>query len=239
MEKRLTKPFAIAAVVVALLLGFLVGGLADVGKRLFGGADPESVVNSSLESMRAQNRLVPFVARFVSVISSRQEKFGLSAERTLILPGTVRYELDLAKIDRDDLDWDKSAKTLTIRLPNVEIAGPEVDLKAAREYGSGGILSVISDADSRLDDANRSLAVADLRKQAGAPTPMRLAREAARQAVERSFAMPLHAAGIEDAKVIARFADEPSGNPSYLDRSATYNEAMEEARRRRAGERTQ
>jgi hypothetical protein len=226
-------------VVVALLLGFLVGGLADVGKRLFGGADPESVVNSSLESMRAQNRLVPFVARFVSVISSRQEKFGLSAERTLILPGTVRYELDLAKIDRDDLDWDKSAKTLTIRLPNVEIAGPEVDLKAAREYGSGGILSAISDADSRLDDANRGLAVADLRKQAAAPTPMRLAREAARQAVERSFAMPLHAAGIEDAKVIARFADEPSGNPSYLDRSATYNEAMEEARRRRAGERTQ
>jgi hypothetical protein len=239
MEKRLTKPFAIAAVVVALLLGFLVGGLADVGKRLFGGADPESVVSSSLESMRAQNRLVPFVARFVSVISSRQEKFGLSAERTLILPGTVRYELDLAKIDRDDLDWDKSAKTLTIRLPNVEIAGPEVDLKAAREYGSGGILSAISDADSRLDDANRGLAVADLRKQAAAPTPMRLAREAARQAVERSFAMPLHAAGIEDAKVIARFADEPSGNPSYLDRSATYNEAMEEARRRRAGERTQ
>jgi hypothetical protein len=239
MEKRLTKPFAIAAVVVALLLGFLVGGLADVGKRLFGGADPESVVNSSLESMRAQNRLVPFVARFVSVISSRQEKFGLSAERTLILPGTVRYELDLAKIDRDDLDWDKSAKTLTIRLPNVEIAGPEVDLKAAREYGSGGILSVISDADSRLDDANRSLAVADLRKQAGAPTPMRLAREAARQAVERSFAMPLHAAGIEDAEVVARFSDEPTGNPSYLDRSATYNEAMEEARRRRAGEREQ
>jgi hypothetical protein len=239
MEKRLTKPFAIAAVVVALLLGFLVGGLADVGKRLFGGADPESVVSSSLESMRAQNRLVPFVARFVSVISSRQEKFGLSAERTLILPGTVRYEIDLAKIDRDDLDWDKSAKTLTIRLPNVEIAGPEVDLKAAREYGSGGILSVISDADSRLDDANRSLAVADLRKQAGAPTPMRLAREAARQAVERSFAMPLHAAGIEDAEVVARFSDEPTGNPSYLDRSATYNEAMEEARRRRAGEREQ
>jgi hypothetical protein len=236
MEGRLNKPLAIGAIVVALLLGFLVGGLADVGKRLFGGADPESVVNSSLESMRAQNRLVPFVARFVSVTSSRQEKFGLSAERTLILPGTVRYELDLAKIDRDDLEWNKSAKTLTIRLPNVEIAGPEVDLKAAREYGSGGILSAISDADSRLDDANRSLAVADLRKQAGAPTPMRLAREAARQAVERSFAMPLHAAGIEDAEVVARFSDEPTGNPSYLDRSATYNEAMEEARRRRAAE---
>jgi len=73
-----------------------------------------------------------------------------------------------------------------------------------------------------------------LRKQAAAPTPMRLAREAARQAVERSFAMPLSAAGIESAQVVAHFADEASDDPSYLDRSATYNEAMEEARRRRA-----
>ena len=236
MESRLNKPLAIAAIAVALLLGFFVGGIVDVGKRLFGGADPESVVNSSLESMRAQNRLVPFVARFVSVTSSRQEKFGLSAERTLILPGTVRYELDLAKIDKDDLDWNRGTKTLTVRLPNIEIAGPEVDLKAAREYGSGGILSAISDAEARLDDANRGLAIDDLRKQAGAATPMRLAREAARQAVERSFAMPLQAAGIADAAVVARFADEPTGEPSYLDRSLTYNEAIEEARKRRAGE---
>lgn len=235
-SNRLTRPIAIGAVAVALLLGFLLGGLADLGKRAFGGPDPESVVNSSLQSMRAQNRLVPFVARFVSVTSSRQERFGLSAERTLILPGTVRYELDLAKIERDDLDWDGSAKTLTVKLPNVEIAGPEVDLKAAREYGSGGILSAISDAESRLDNANRSLAVADLRKQAGAATPMRLAREAARQAVERSFAMPLTAAGVEGAKVVARFADEPGTDPSYLDASVTYNEAIAEARRRRAAE---
>ncbi len=235
MDRRLTKPLAIAAVVVALLVGFLIGGIADVGKRLFGGPDPESVVKSSQESMRAQNRLVPFVARFVSVTSSRQERFGLSAERTLILPGTVRYEIDLAKIDRDDLDWNSSSRTLSVRLPNIEIAGPEVDLNAAREYGSGGILSAVTDAEQKLDDANRSLAVADLRKQAAGPTTMRLAREAARVAIERSFAMPLQAAGIGDAQVVARFADE-GDNPSYLDRSATYNEAIEEARRRRAAE---
>jgi hypothetical protein len=168
MESRLNKPLAIAAVVVALLLGFLVGGAFDVGRRLFGGPNPESVVNSSLQSMRAQNRLVPFVARFVSVTSSRQDRFGiLSAERTLILPGTVRYELDLAKIERDDLDWDGASKTLSVRLPDIEIAGPEVDLNAAREYGSGGILTALTDAEQKLDDANRGLAVADLRKPGG------------------------------------------------------------------------
>ena len=240
MEGRLNKSLAIGAVAVALLIGFLVGGIADVGKRLFGGVDPESVVNSSLESMHAQNRLVPFVARFVSVTSSKQEKFGLSAERTLILPGTVRYELDMAKIERDDLSWDKATKTLSVELPQIEIAGPEVDLKAAREYGSGGILSALSDADNQLDDANRGLAIGDLRKQAAAPMPMHLAREAARDAIQRSFAMPLNAAGIGDAKVVARFGDEPKAgaDPSYMDRSLTYNQAIEEARKRRAGETT-
>ena len=239
MEKpQLNRMLAAAAIVVALLLGFLIGGAFDVGKRLFGGPDPESVVSTSLQSMRAQNRLVPFVARFVAVTSSRQDRFGiLRAERTLILPGTVRYELDLAKIDRDDLDWDEASSTLSVRLPDIEIAGPEVDLQAAREYGSGGILTALTDAEQRLDDANRGLAVTDLRRQAAAETPMRLAREAARQAVARSFAMPLQAAGIEDAKVIALFAGEEGvADPSYLDRSISYNEAIEEARRRRAAE---
>ena len=235
----MNRMLALGAVAVALLLGFLLGGIADVGKRLFGGPDPESVVSSSLHSMRAQNRLVPFVARFVAVTSSRQDRLGiLSAERTLILPGTVRYELDLAKLDKDDLKWDQPSGTLSVRLPDIELAGPEVDLKAAREYGSGGILSAISDAEDKLDNANRGLAIADLRKQAAAETPMRLAREAARQAVERSFAMPLRAAGIENARVVARFAgEEGAADPSYLDRSRSYNEVVQEARDRRAGAR--
>ena len=51
--------------------------------------------------------------------------------------------------------------------------------------------------------------------------------------------MPLNAAGIADAKVVARFGDEPkTQNPSYLDRSLTYNQAIEEARKRRTGETT-
>ena len=237
MDGRSRKLIIAAAVAGALMLGLLIGFVAKVGDNLFGGGpDPESVVSSSLQSMQAQNRLVPFVARFVSVTSSRQDRFGiLSAERTLILPGTVRYELDLAKIDRDDLEWDAAAKTLEIRLPDIEIAGPEVDLAAAREYGDKGILSAVTNAEERLDNANRSLAIADLRKQAAGPVTMRLAREAARDAVERSFAMPLQAAGIGDVQVVARFADE-AGDPSYLDTSATYNEAIAEARRRRAAE---
>ena len=232
-QSRLNKVLAIAAVIVALVLGLFFGSAIDIGRRLFGGPNPETVASSALQSMRAQNRLVPFVARYVSVVSSRQERLGglVSSERTLILPGDVRYELDLAKLGPEDVEWDAGSSTLSVTLPEIEIAGPEVDLGAAREYGENGVLSVISDADQALDRANRARAIADLRGQAGSPVPMRLAREAGRQAVERSFALPLQAAGFDNAKVVARYPTEGSAVTEPLDRSRSYNDVLDEARK--------
>jgi hypothetical protein len=65
---------------------------------------------------------------------------------------------------------------------------------------------------------------------------MRLARQAARAAIERSFAMPLIAAGYGDAKVVARFPTEGTDEASYLDLSTPYEEAIKEAERRRAAQ---
>jgi hypothetical protein len=233
-QSRLNKTLAIAAVAVALVLGLFFGSAIDIGRRLFGGPNPETVASSALQSMRAQNRLVPFVARYVSVVSSRQERLGglVTSERTLILPGDVRYELDLAQLGPEDVQWDAGSSTLNVTLPEIQIAGPEVDLAAAREYGENGVLSVITDADQALDRNNRARAITDLRKQAASPVPMRLAREAGRQAVERSFALPLQAAGFDNAKVVARYPTEGSPVTEPLDRSRSYNDVLDEARSR-------
>jgi uncharacterized protein DUF4230 len=240
VESRLSKPVAIGAIIVALVLGVLLGMTSGIVDRIFGGPDPKTIASSSLESMRAQNRLITFVARYVSVVSSEEQRLGglVSTERTLILPGNVRYEVDLSQLQPDDVRWDAGSQTLNVRIPAIEIAGPEVDLGAAREYGSGGVLANLTNAETQLDEANRARAVADLRKQAQAEVPMRLARNSARQAIERSFSMPLKAAGFENAKVVARFAgEEGAADPSYLDTSTPYNEAIEDARRRRAAQR--
>jgi len=236
MDRRLNKPLVLAMVAAALVLGVLLGFATGLVDRVLGGPDPKTIASASLESMRAQNRLIAFVARYVSVVSSEQERLGglVSAQRTLVLPGDVRYELDLAKLDPEDVTWDAGTQTLRVRLPEVEIAGPDVDLAAAREFGDGGVLSALTNGDERLDQANRARAVADLRKQAAAEVPMRLARQAARQAVERSFAMPLVAAGFADAKVVARFPTEGTDEASYLDLSTPYEDAIKEAERRRA-----
>ncbi len=231
---RIRTPLLIGAVVIALLLGLALGG-AGLVDRLFGGPDPKVIATSSLESMRAQNRLSVFVARYVSVTSAKQSQLGLTTERTLILPGDVRYELDLSKLSEDDVKWDKGSSTLLVRLPDVEIAGPDVDLAHAREYGSGGLLATFTNAEQSLDQANRAKAVADLRSQARGEVPMRLAREAARQAVERSFAMPLKAAGFKDAKVVARFPQEGDAT-SQWDVSTSYENAIKEADNREAAQ---
>jgi len=236
MESRLNKPLVIALIVVALLLGLLLGVTTGIADRIFGGPNPKTIASASLESMRAQNRLIAFTARYVSVTTSTQSQLGFSAKRTLILPGDVRYELDLSKLQPGDVTWDKSTSTLKVRLPEIEIAGPDVDLSAAQEYGAGGILSALTNANQQLDSANRAKAVADLRRQAQGAVQMRLARQAARAAIERSFAMPLIAAGFKDAKVVARFPTEGADDPSYLDLSTPYEQVIQEAERKRAAQ---
>jgi hypothetical protein len=224
-------------VVVALVLGVLVGMATGVADRLFG-PNPKTIANASLQSMRAENRLTVFAARYVSVVTSEEQRFGglVSSERTLILPGDVRYELDLSKLQNDDVSWDASTHTLKVKLPEIDVAGPDVDISAVKEYGGGGVLSALTNANQQLDSANRERAVTDLRKQATAAVPMQLAHQAGRLAVERSFAMPLLAAGFKDVKVVARFPTEGQNDASYIDLSTPYEQAIQEAERRRAQE---
>lgn len=235
MDGRLTKAAGILAVVIALVLGLLLGISSGIADRIFG-PSPKTIANASLQSMRAQNRLSVFAARYVSVVSSEEQRLGglVSSERTLILPGDVRYELDLSKLQPGDVKWDASSHTLSVRLPELDIAGPDIDINAVKEYGGGGVLSALTSANQQLDAANRAKAVADLRQQATGTVPMNLARNAGRVAIERSFAMPLVAAGFKDVKVVARYPTEGTNEPSYLDLSTPYEEAIKEAERREA-----
>lgn len=194
---------------IAILLLVLVGLGAGVwqlerytDRKIEGSV--ETIATASLQGLREQARLTPFIARFVAVTTSTQSRFGLSAKQTMILPGLVRYDLDLNQITQRDVAWDEGTKTLTVYLPPLILSGPEVDLKGMQIYDGGGLLMALTDAEKTLDAANRDRGQKELLIQARGPVPMRLARDAAISAIERSFAMPLRAAGIE-ARVTAQF----------------------------------
>ncbi len=217
--------FAAALALVALFVVGLVWGIGAIVSHRLAGPDPVTIASGSLQGLREQNRLSAFAARFVAVSTSTRSQFGLQARKTLITPGMVEYRVDLAKLTARDVTWDAKSRTLGVILPPVEASPPQIDLTQVRDYGDSGILSALTDADARLDAANRAAAQTELARQAREPVPMTLARDATRRAVERSFALPLRAAGLE-ATVEVRFADEARGTGEVWDTTRSIAEVL-------------
>tara|TARA_R110000787_G_scaffold3020_13_gene12287 strand:+ start:19907 stop:20581 length:675 start_codon:yes stop_codon:yes gene_type:complete len=194
--------------------------------------DPVSIANASLTNMQEQNRLTVFSASYNATVTTTVTKLGLSARKTLIMPGTVRYELDLGKLGAEDVRWDARDNILYVEIPAIEIARPEVHIEQIQTYDDGGILMALTDAENVLDKANRKKGVEELAKQAQNPVQVRLAREAARRAVRHNFAVPLQAAGVE-AKIDAFFPYERSRYKERWDYSRPIRDILAEQQTKR------
>jgi hypothetical protein len=195
--------YLFAAILLALLAIVWIANRATA-------PDTQSVASATLKGIREQNRLTTFAANYSAVVTSEQRRFGLSARKTLIMQGLVRYEVDMAKLAANDVRWDADSNTLRVRIPDIEVSKPQIDMGTIQEYGEGGILIALTDAERTLDAANRAKGEAALIEQAKGPVPMRLARDATRRAITQNFAVPLKAAGI-NAKVEAKYGDELVG----------------------------
>lgn len=200
------------AVVWGMIAGLLLAAAlvalfrAPLAALLLRGPDPATIADTSLQAVQAQNRLTAFAARFTVAVTSEQTRLGLfHAKKTLIVPGTVRYELDWNRVTKRDLAWNAAAQTLTITIPRPVIAGPEIDLTRIREFKDGTVLLALTGAEASLDNANRARVQSALLDEAKAPVLLAMAADATRAAVERTFKLPLAAAGV-DATVVVRFA---------------------------------
>ena len=225
---RLRKLVFLIPPLLALLVGAGLGLLLPrpAATTAGAGADPEAIAAAALMSLRDEGRLTAFVGRFVAVVSASETRLGLTARKTLILPGSVRYGIDLGRLRRRDLAWDPATRTLSVTLPPLEISGPEIDLNHVQEYSEGGIVMALTDAERTLDQANSRSAQDELMRQARERTPTTLARNAAMRAVARSFAMPLRTSGI-DASVAVRFLDPAGREEAYfLDRPRRIDDAI-------------
>lgn len=195
-----------------ILIGLVLGAGATLlsGDRLARllnpGPDAATIANASLKALRKEARLTVLTGRFTAVITSEQTRLGvLTGSKTLIVPGNVRYEIDWGKVMSDDVVWTPATRTLRVEVPPPVLAGPEVDLAATRELRAGSLLFALTDAEAELDAANRAEANDALLAQARAPVLTEMARQAAAEAVARTFQLPLNAAGYADAKVVVSF----------------------------------
>jgi hypothetical protein len=225
VDRRLTRPVLAAAAFALLLAGIALGFLLRPPAKA-PAADPEAIATATLLSVRDQGRLVPFTATFVATATASESHLGLTARKTLVMPGTVRYGIDLTRLRRSSMAWDEATRTLTVTLPPIELSGPRIDLNQVREDKEGGLVMALADSEKALDSENRREAQDDLMRQARAAEPMRMARDAAMRDVARSFAMPLRAAGVE-ASVAVRFLDPAGGEEAmFLDRPRRLEETL-------------
>ena len=225
-RRRLILPAAVAAALVAGALAGALGGAALTHSAGPPRPDPLALASSTLVSVRDAGRIVPFTGRYAAVVTASETRLGFTAKKTLILPGSVRYGVDLTRLRRSDLAWDEATKTLSVSLPPLELSAPTLDPSAAQQYSEGGLLMAFSDAGRALDEANSRSAQLELMRQARGEAPMRLARDAALRDVARAFALPLRAAGV-DASVAVRFVD-PAGREqaAFLDRPRRLEESL-------------
>ena len=158
-----------------------------------------------------------------------------SSEQRATLPFSVDYYVDLSKVDLGDTRYNSQSRTLRIEVPPVRIAEPNIDLTRGK-VGTAEGFWVSRRAGADLIRRGLTLTRTQAAQTAAKPENIQRAREEARQRIQALLKLPLEAAGHDDVSIAVRFAGEPGDDPSYLDASVTYNEAIAEARRRRAAE---
>lgn len=196
----------------------------------------EAALGAMVTAFQKQNSLSVFRAQVPTFVHNKEKRlFGLlNAEQVGVIPATIEYRLDLSKLEPGSFEWDEDAQTMAVTIPSLTVTEPSLDTRRAQLVNRGILVS--GDAAMSLMRKNMGTARATAIRESQNPEMVALARSAAREMMTQNVTLPLRAAGYEDARVTVRFADEPRADaePSYIDRSNTYNQAIEEARKSRA-----
>jgi len=127
----------------------------------------------------------------------------VKSEQTTTIPFTVDYFVDVTRIDKGSYRWNPERKTLTVDIPDVTVAKPNIDETSARSRQSGLYISRQASLDLARQTSER--AAARSREAAQKAENMQKARENAKAVVARMAQGPLAAAGLGEVRVEVSF----------------------------------
>ncbi len=122
-------------------------------------------------------------------------------------PYSVDYFVDLSKLSAANYRWNAKTRTLSIDVPDVMIAAPNIDGARAAIVQEGLYIPRTAGISLQKQAAERASAAA--RKTAQDPRYAAQARANARTAIARLAMAPLKAAGMNDVRVAVRFPTDP------------------------------
>lgn len=150
------------------------------------------------------------VARLSGEVLARSEgtsAYGMVANsQATRAPYTVDYEVDLRRLGPGAMRWDGVGRVMTVDVPGVTVARPNIDMGRARTAQSGLFISRSSGLAMQRAVAARLAGAAS--SKAGDAEHLAQAQQAARGAVEQLITAPLRAAGFTGVRVVVRLPGE-------------------------------
>lgn len=134
----------------------------------------------------------------------------LPTSMTVRYPYSVDYFVDLRRVDGSAYRWDAASKTMTVRLPDVVPARPNVDAGGGERIGTTGVF-MSRDAAQRLNGQVAARAALRASEAAKKRDHLDRARASAREVMAALVATPLRAARLGEVKVIVRYPWEAGG----------------------------
>ncbi len=151
----------------------------------------------------------------------------LPTSMTVRYPYSVDYFLDLKRVDPAAYRWDAATRTMTVRLPDIAAARPNVDAARAERIDTSGVF-MSRDAAQRLNTQVAARAAQRAAESAAKLDHMNRARASAKEAMTALVARPLRAAGLGEVKVAIRYPWETGSEGAAIpwDESRAVDEVL-------------
>ncbi len=181
------------------------------GKGVYDFFSPKATVvqtaNTTLLKVKRDSQLVTTRAFVQAVVRQRDEQWYGNAEIIRIVPATIHYAVNLAEIDRNQLEFDEASRTLHVPLPDVKILSIDPDLAKAEVIRNLDLLRSEGLSGNVLEDTTEKKVRPTLEEMGKSPEIIRTAKDQAVISVRQLLESALEAAGT-DVKVKPYFKSE-------------------------------
>nr|MDP2191504.1 DUF4230 domain-containing protein [Rhodoferax sp.] len=168
--------------------------------------DTKKVLSATIESLKSESRLVSYSYVGTQNVSIDRDKWIIfNGHQQLIVPATVSYFIDLAKLTETSATFDESTNTVTVTLPRLMLT-VEFDPRRATIINDG-LLTLNDEMVQALTKTNYDTARKSAIKQGQQAALVQSARDSTKENIERLFRVPLQATGKAGVKVVVTFVN--------------------------------
>ena len=163
------------------------------------------VLSATVESLKGQNKLLVFSYKGTAIVTAKNTELWLfEGRQNLIVPSVVNYYLDLSELSLADVSFDKKAKLVRVKLPQLQIGDIAFQPESATTL-NGGLLAFSDEQVEELRKLNYKTARRAMVQQAQSKTLVGMAKRQAQTNIASYFEIPLRIVGQPDVKVVATF----------------------------------